>query len=125
MSNCGKIVIALFLLMGAVSTGCYYDVEDELYPSTTGCDTTTVTYALSIKPIIETNCLVCHSQASNQGNVVLEGHANLKSWVTNGRLLGAIRHESGFSPMPKGGAKLSDCNISKIEKWVADGTPDN
>ena len=33
-------------------------------------------------------------------------------------------HEDGFVNMPFGGAKLSDCNISKMEAWIADGAPE-
>jgi hypothetical protein len=31
----------------------------------------------------------------------------------------------GFSPMPKSNAKLSDCTIAQLEKWIAQGAPNN
>jgi len=40
-------------------------------------------------------------------------------------LMGTIKHESGWSPMPKNGNKLSDCKIQKIDRWILDGTPNN
>jgi hypothetical protein len=118
------LIIILLMFLTASFEGCYYDVEEELYPDNS-CDTSSAMYNLNIKPVIENNCLICHSQAANQGNVVLEGHANLANYASTGQLLGAIRHEPGFSPMPKGGGKLNDCDISLIEKWVAAGTPNN
>ncbi|MBU3928662.1 MAG: hypothetical protein KKB74_12720 [Bacteroidetes bacterium] len=45
--------------------------------------------------------------------------------VNNGSLMGAIRHESGWSPMPKNTNQLDDCTIRKLEIWVANDTPNN
>jgi hypothetical protein len=112
------ILLVSLLFLG----GCYYDVEEELYPaSVNACDTAQVTYSLTIKPIIDQYCNSCHSAAIQQGSVILETHTALLAYVNSGQLLGAVKHQSGFSPMPQGGAKLSDCNILKIEKWVQSG----
>ena len=107
-----------------MSPACYYDVEEELYLDT-GCNTGNLTYTASILPILQSNCYSCHSQASNFSNVILEGYVNLKKLVDNGRLLGAIRHTSGFSPMPQNQPQLPVCTIEKIEQWITDGAPDN
>ena len=101
-----------------------YDVEEELYP-TTECETNGITYSGIILPIIENNCYSCHDAANNFGGITLEGYTQLKSYVDNGSLLGVIRHDSGFSPMPKNLAKLLDCEIAKIETWINNGAPDN
>ena len=106
------------------SGGCYYDVEEVLYPAGS-CQTENMSYQTNIEPIIQRNCYVCHSQAANQGSITLEGYTNLLTYVQNGRLSGAIRHEPGFSPMPQNGPQLSDCDIAKIEQWVASGAPNN
>lgn len=108
-------------------TGCYYDVEEELYPSggLAACDTSNVTYSQVIAPIINSNCISCHSQSLAQGNVNLEGFNNVKTYADNGLLLAVIRHEPGVTPMPQNGNKLSDCTILKIEKWVNEGSQDN
>jgi hypothetical protein len=45
--------------------------------------------------------------------------------VNSGKFLGALRGETGFSPMPKNLPQLSDCQMLKIEKWIANGAPDN
>lgn len=114
----------LIFLTFFVLPGCYYDIEEELYGSSV-CDTSAVTYSLSVKPIIDASCNSCHSTASAQGGIILDSHSALKGYADSGQLLGVIRHESGYSPMPKGGSKLSDCNIVTIEKWVAAGSPNN
>ncbi|HRD82292.1 MAG: hypothetical protein IAE84_18755 [Saprospiraceae bacterium] len=118
-----KSLTILLLLSGLFLAGCYYDNEEDLYPS--NCNTDSVTYSGDVAPIISTNCLVCHSTAANLGNVRLEGYTALKTYVTNGKLLGAIKHQSGFSAMPQNAPKLSACNIAKIQKWVDDGALDN
>jgi cytochrome c5 len=107
--------------------GCYYDVEEELYPSSSSCDTSDVTYSGFVKTTMESFCYVCHSTTAgpSNGGVILEGYNNIKVYVDNGKLLGAIKHESGFSAMPQGGSKLSDCTIKKIEAWVDSGAPNN
>ena len=119
-----KLKTILYLLCLSALSACYYDSEEDLYP-TVECDTVDVTYTEKILPIIRNNCYGCHDQASNFGNITLEGHDQLKRYVDNGQLLGVIRRESGFSPMPKNGPPLVDCDIEKIEVWIQQGAPDN
>lgn len=117
--------ISIWLVSVALlASGCYYDVEEELYP-TIECQTTDMSYMDDILPIIESNCMVCHSAAANFGNITLEGYTQLRKYVDDGSFVGAIRHEGGYSPMPKNQAKLLNCEIEKIEAWVADGSLDN
>lgn len=118
-----KTLLFCALLLLALGS-CYYDVEEELYP-TSNCQTANMSYANNILPIIRDNCYVCHSAALNTGNVTLEGYENLKGYADSGKLVGAVKHESGFSPMPQGQPKLIDCNVAKIEQWVNDGAPNN
>ncbi len=114
------MLVPLFFL-GA----CYYDHEEELYPGTPDCNTETATYSGKVSAIIQQNCLVCHSQAANNGNVTLEGFQRLKTYADNGKLLGVITHSAGFIPMPQNAPKLSDCDIATIQQWVAQGAPNN
>lgn len=104
---------------------CYYDNVEDLYPTAGDCDTANVSYSGDVWPIINTNCTGCHSGAAASGNVRLENYSQIKIAADNGSLLAVIKHENGWSPMPKGGAQLSDCNISTIEEWINQGTPEN
>jgi hypothetical protein len=118
-----KKYLTISILAAALFGSCYYDVEEELYP-TLECTTTGATYTAVVEPIIRANCYNgCHSAASNIANITLEGYENLKVYVDNGRLLGSIKHGTGFSAMPKNAAKLLDCNIAKIEAWINAGAP--
>ncbi len=111
-------------LLLLATTACYYDVEEELYP-TIDCTTEDMSFAADILPIIQNNCYACHDAASNFGGIDLEGHQKLKVLIENNSLLGVIKHQAGFSPMPKNKAKLLDCEIEKIEAWIAQGALDN
>lgn len=114
----------LFILGVLLCTGCYYDVEEVLYP-TDDCDTTAVSYSNDVLPVLQDQCYGCHSGSVLSGNVDVEGYDNVKSLVDNGKLLGVVRHDSGFSPMPQGAPQLPDCEIAQMEAWVQDGAPDN
>lgn len=118
-----RLTINLILMSLVLLGGCYYDVYEELYPS--DCKTANISYQSDILPILDVKCYQCHSASENQGNVTLEGYSNLKIYADNGKLLGAIRHEGGFSPMPQDGGQLSDCNISYFETWISEGTLNN
>lgn len=121
-----KAIFALACLTAAVFfTGCYYDKEENLYPASGNCDTTGVTFSGTVLPIIQGNCYACHSQAGGQGGIILEGHANVVIRVNDGKLLNVISHAAGFSPMPKNGQKLADCDIQRIRTWINAGAPNN
>src|SRR5687768_5027810 len=109
-------IIKIMSLAIMALTGCYYDSEEDLYGNVE-CVTTDLSFGTDIMPILERSCFSCHSAAANTAGVTLEGHSQLMIHVNNGRLLGAIRHEPGFTPMPNGAPKLGDCDIAKIEQW--------
>lgn len=121
----------LFLLSCTIIfSSCYKDNEEELYPQVETCDSTDVSYASTISSIIQLNCYGCHSNSASGvagAGISFEGHENISSYISNNqeRFLGAIQHLSGYSPMPKGGQKLNNCDISKIKNWINEGVQDN
>jgi len=115
----------VFVILILTFSGCYYDKESELYPAATGCDTTNVTYSNTITPLMTDHCNVCHSTAVASGGIVTDNFNSLKIIAANGKLWGAVDHQQGYSPMPKSSGKLSDCNLSKIKKWIDAGSPNN
>lgn len=88
-----------------------------------GCDTLNVTFSGNVWPVIQNNCLGCHSGSFPSANIRLENYADLVAISYTGQLLGVLRGE-GFSVMPPGG-QLPQCTISQIQKWINDGTPNN
>ncbi len=113
------LIFLFFILVGLQS--CYYDVEERLYPNNNTCDSAIVTLSGQVKPILQGTCYTCHSTANmaQGGNNDLEIYTSLKARVDNGRLINAINHTGGITPMPKDRtAKMDACHIKIIEKWV-------
>lgn len=124
-----KIIILLFIVGTTTLWSCYYDSEEALYPQiSTTCDVSNVTFATTVKPILQASCLSCHSNASaasSGSGIKLENYSDVLITVNNGQLMGAIKHSSGYAAMPQGGGKLTDCEISKLQKWIDNGKLNN
>ena len=108
--------IALWIKEGAENSTC---------TDTTSCDTSNPKFSTTITPILETYCNGCHGGGSPLGNVDYNTYAGVKATVTNGKLIGSIKHLSGYSAMPQNSNALSNCNISKIQAWIDAGAPNN
>lgn len=126
MKQLPKTLILLFLII-FTAVSCYYDSEESLYPSLgSSCDTANVTFSVQVSEILANNCLSCHSNstAASSGNGIrLEDYADVKAKTA--AISGAIKHNSGYSPMPKNSGKLNNCLITQFDIWVRNGTPDN
>jgi hypothetical protein len=118
------VTFVTILLYGA---SCYYDNEEALYPSVNAtCDTANVTFSGTIVPLLDNNCLSCHSNAmaASAGNGIrLEDYANVQSRAAV--ISGSINHSGTHSPMPKNGSKLKACLITQFDIWLRNGTPNN
>jgi mono/diheme cytochrome c family protein len=115
LSAAQKQIIRNWILQGAKNNSCQ--------PSL--CDTATVTYSAQIKNIISAKCQGCHSSTAPANGYDFSAYAGVKARIVDGRLWGAINHMAGFSPMPKNGTKLSDCEIATFKKWIDAGSPNN
>lgn len=107
---------------------CTYSKKEVDYPTSVTCDTTTVKFSTTFKPILDATCNSCHGgDGSLGGGYIFDTYAGVKNQLDNARseLLDAIKHTGTVSPMPKGGGKLSDCEIAKIEAWINQGYPNN
>jgi mono/diheme cytochrome c family protein len=109
--------IFIWIEQGAQNLHCDMD--------SSACDTSSVSYAAVISPLMETHCKGCHSGNSPGGGVLLDNHTNVAAAGNNGRLYGSIAHLNGFSPMPKNEAKLDQCAIDQVQAWINQGTLDN
>ncbi len=89
------------------------------------CDTTSFTYNSRVKIVLQSWCVGCHSSGNAGGGYDLSDYNGVVAAITNNRFLGSIKHQSGFSAMPKNSNQLSQCDLTAIEKWVASGYPNN
>ena len=88
------------------------------------CDTVDVSFAETIFPIFQANCIGCHNDQGAAGEIRLATHAGISSAANSGRLIPAIDHSGPFD-MPFGRPKLDQCDIDKIKAWINKGVPNN
>ena len=89
------------------------------------CDTVDVSFTSGIMPVIDINCLGCHSGMNPQGELSLTNYEEIKDATVNGLLISSIKHDGQAVAMPLNLPKLPDCQITMFEMWLADGTPNN
>lgn len=117
----GCCLIAILALQS-----CYYDKADLLYPGAAKCDTTgTISYSMQVVPLLQQQCLPCHTVSSPDGGIILGSYTADRALALNGKLYGSLNHASGYSAMPKGRAKMSACQLATIKKWIDGGSPNN
>lgn len=114
LSQSQKDKIAKWINQGAKNNSC-----------TASCDTAVFTYSGAVKPIMDSKCKGCHNPTSLGGNIDVSTYNALKVSALNGKLMGSVAHQVGYSPMPKNSAKLSDCEIKQIQKWINSGSLNN
>ena len=79
--------------------------------------------ALSFSRCFRLNVRVFTVATSRRGGVALTSYAEVKSVALNGKLYAALTRTTNW--MPKGGPKLDDCSLQKIQFWIGAGAPQN
>jgi len=117
--------LILVFLMASLSM-CTNHSEEGLYgDNDTPCDTANVSFSDDVFPIIEDECLPCHGTSSPPLGISLNNYSAIRDVAETSRLLGAIKHQPGYTPMPQNAPKLNECKIATIEAWIDDGMPEN
>lgn len=126
-----KLILSIILITCCIFfvSSCYYDKEELLYPASFNgpcTDTTgTVSYSQKVVPLLQQLCYGCHTGSFPSGNIAMGTYATDKAIGQNGKLYGSIAHLPGYSAMPKGSAKMSNCQIAVIKKWIDSGMLNN
>lgn len=121
-----KYTILCLLVVALALGACKYDNTEDLYNNT--CDTTATTYSGFLQPLLAQKCYECHSTANfyaSGGGVQLEGYVNVVDYINDGTLVSSVKQDGNAVAMPQGQAKLDDCSIKRIDKWVANGAQNN
>lgn len=114
-------LLSAALLLAACTSQNGEDLAGDDPLPTPSCDTSHVTYVLTVAPLLRQNCSRCHSSAVASGGVDLSTYAQVRALAADGRLLGTVSHDPGFDPMPKGAPQLGDCDLSQLRQWVTAG----
>lgn len=119
--NLSHIILAVVFIFTSCTSTTYDDIEPEDDP---GLDT--VTYQ-EVKPIIDNNCLNCHSNPTQNGAPMsLTTYNEVKESVLNRGLISLISLNDGEDGlMPLGGPRLSQDFIDTIVQWEQDGLLEN
>jgi hypothetical protein len=105
---------------GALNSDCPADI----------CDTAgTISFSTQIFPVLQANCAGCHNSSIANGNVNLSSYNQVLTQVQTLRngtpvLSGVVNRTTGFVAMPLT-FSLQDCDITAIEKWIAQGAMNN
>ena len=125
------ILAILFL-----TTGCTKDKTIPAFQNNNICDTTNVSYAFCIKPVLKNYCYPCHSDSASQnGNIAfdIENFTSLKNYLTfyyhndsiyGSKFLNELEQTPCIIHMPPTG-KIPDAEIYIINKWLQNDGPDN
>ena len=78
------------------------------------CDTNNVTYAGTIKAILNQNCISCHNGPYSPAGMDFTNDSIVLS--AKQKIYGTVAHLPGYHNMPQGG-NLDPCNIAQLRIW--------
>ncbi len=106
LSKQNRTLIRVWIEQGALNENCGLT-----------CDTVSVmTFTDHVWPIIELNCVSCHSGSNPQGGLLLNDYCKVAIHANNGHLAGVLR--DGYFPLMPPSAPLPECQIRQVELWV-------
>lgn len=113
----------LYLLLACFSVGCTYTNEDDLTYTEDLDPQTIISYQEYIKPIMDDNCVICHSSTPQNGaSTSLTTYEDVVAGVNNNSLIGRISKQPGEpGAMPQGGPRLPQNLIDLIVQWENEG----
>lgn len=122
------LLVGIGTTLLGVAAGCTYSHGDpDATPIPCDASAQTVTYAGVVSPIFDTHCRECHGSNVYQtlgGGNDFGNYQGIKRYPA-ASILASIQHTPGFDAMPKGRAKMSDCDILRIKAWMDAGEPNN
>jgi hypothetical protein len=110
-------VMLMVVMLG--SPGCYYDNEEELYPSNF-CVTENISFNTSIRPLIQTRCALpgCHAGMVSPD---LTQDQNIHAIANDGRLKARVIDRIPPAMPPTG--PLPSCETQQLQAWLDQGAP--
>ena len=118
-------LFALFAGLILMFSSCYRDNEEDLYKnyySQDQCDTSNISFANDIMPIIQGNCATtgCHVQGG-AGPGIFVNYNGVMDKVNSGTFEKRVLIDKNMPPA----APLSACQQTLIQAWLNAGAPNN
>lgn len=113
-----------YLLVILLVLSCSNDSEGDLIDINNPPQS--ISYNGTVKAIIDSNCLACHSNPTTNGAPFpLVTYDQVLVRAQNGQLLRSISRQTGEAvAMPPSG-RLPQNTINTIEQWINQGAPEN
>ena len=86
-------------------------------------DCSVITYTASIKPILDSRCIKCHSGPKPKHNINLSHWEGTKEAVDH-ELMCVITFEENCPKMPPLGQRLNAVEVQTIDCWIQNGMPE-
>ncbi len=102
-----------FIILAVSLISC----KKSIYDKNLNCDTT-ISFANQILPLVENNCISCHS--AGEAGYTLTNHSNISANAED--MLSSMK--GILKLMPQDGA-LPDSLIDQFECWINQGKPNN
>ncbi|RNA63463.1 hypothetical protein D1631_16820 [Chryseobacterium nematophagum] len=119
MKKLAFIFLSIVLVIVVACDSRTYDEASDNTPITVEV----VRYQQEIKPIVDANCVVCHSPGGAASFQPLTNYEQVRNNISN--ILNRIQRPNGDGlKMPQGGS-LSANQINLFLKWQADGLVEN
>jgi len=112
----------VILLSGILLSSCNKETETD--PVVEPTPTPTMSFSTDVQPIFNTTCNGSYCHGGGADGKTFGTHAEITA-VPSATVIGAINHSSGFEPMPKSQAKLSQEKIDTITAWINEGSLNN
>ena len=115
-----KLILPVFVLCAFLATGLFESCTKENKETLYQCDTTTVSFS-AVNSIFNESCSgdACHG-ANATANSPYSDYNQIRAGVEFGSIICRIEDGCG-NLMPKGGARLSDCQLNTIRAWKNQG----
>jgi hypothetical protein len=117
------LFIALAILLFSSCT--YHNEVDYFGDVKDTCNVSNMSFKADIQPILQANCVMCHSSSSAAGGIKLDSYANVMPHAKSGILSKVINHKFGVAAMPQDADKLPKCTISQVDGWITQGYLNN
>lgn len=94
------------------------------YDELTECEVQSPSFETCVLPIIQDNCISCHSYGGNsETSLYLTSHNDIVNAIEDYNLLERINLQDGAVMPPTG--KMSLSNLEIIDRWVNSGKQNN
>lgn len=129
--------ILLLLSVSVYLSSCSYDNLEEIHPAVAECDTTSVSFASDVLPIMNLHCGVdnqgCHINSSADGGCGFANYTDMMDYLVSSskdiKFMKTVNHDPTLSAslyMPQGTTeKIDECSRLKLQAWINQGKLNN